>query len=318
MNELTTTDLRDVLADLPYLVAVAESGGVTAAADELRVPQPTVSRGLARLARTVGASMLTRDGRGVELSAEARELLPYARRALDAVTAGTDVVSKRAAERADTASVAFQNTLGRTVVPALLRAVLDVRPSTRFQLHQRPHELCVEMLEASEADIVLVSPPYAGGRDTETVRLYDEPLVLAVPLSHPLAHRKRVRLRQLAGERMLQMRPEFGLRGQVDSILRTAGVEPERGFEGEDAYTVRGLVAVGLGVAILPPAHQPFPDVVEIPIAEKSAIREIGVSWRTGGDPSPAARALFDIARRSDEWLPRPDLPLVGGARNQA
>jgi DNA-binding transcriptional LysR family regulator len=305
MSNLATAQLREMLSDLPYLVAVAEAGGVTAAADELGVPQPTVSRGLARLARRAGAPMLVRSGRGVGLSPEALELLPYAQRAVAAAQAGADAVRQRAGERAGTATVAFQHTLGRTVVPALLRAVLAVRPGTRFELRQGSRDLCVEALDGGQTDVALVSPPYRGQPGVTTIRLYAEPLVLAVPPDHPFARRRRVRLAELDGQRLLQLAPEFGLRGLVDRILAAAGAEPERAFEGEDVHTLRGLVAVGLGVAILPPSQPPAQDVVEVPIADESAAREIGVSWRPGAPASNAARVLFTVAARSDDWLPR-------------
>ncbi|WP_308467797.1 LysR family transcriptional regulator [Rathayibacter soli] len=305
MSYFGTTQLREILADLPYLVTVAETGGVTAAADELGVPQPTVSRCLARLADRIGAPILTRRGRGVELSPEAVDFLPHAQRALDAVRAGMDAVIRRAEERSNTVSVAFQDTLGRVVVPALLRAVLSVRPGTQFELRQGSHEFCVDVLESGQADAVLLSPPYAGELSAKTIRLYVEPLVLAVPPGHPFAGRSHVRLRELAGQRMLQMRPEFGLRGMVDHILVAAGVELERAFEGEDLHTLRGLVAVGLGVAILPPAVPSSSDVIEVPIADPGAIREIGITWLSQASRSAAARALFEIAAESSDWLPR-------------
>ena len=128
--------------------------------------------------------------------------------------------------------------------------------------------------------------------------------MLAVPPDHPFARRRRVRLAELTGQRMLQLSPEFGLRGLVDRILGAAGAEPERAFEGEDVHTLRGLVAVGLGVAILPPSQPPPSDVIEVPIADVSAAREIGISWRAGEQSSEAARALFAVAARSEDWLP--------------
>jgi DNA-binding transcriptional LysR family regulator len=304
MPSSATPRLREVLADLPYLVAVADAGGVSAAADELGVPQSTVSRGLARLADRLGAPVLARRGRGVELSAEAVEFLPHARRALDEVLTGTGAAQQRAAERDNTATVHFQHTLGRAVVPALLQAVLAERPGSRFALHQGAREMCVEALESGRTDVALLSPPHEGGGDIRTVRLYAEPLVLAVAPQHPFAERRQVRLRELEGQVLLQMGPTFGLRAHVDHILDDAGVTPERGFEGEDVQTLRGLVSVGLGVAILPPARIAAPDIVEVPIADKIATREIGISWRADRDASAAAHAVFALAARPEAWLP--------------
>lgn len=304
MSGAETSRLREVLADLPYLVTVAETGGVGAAADELGVPQSTVSRGLARLADRLGSPVLVRRGRGVELSAEAFAFLPHARRALDEVLTGTGDAVRRAAERDSTATIHFQHTLGRRVVPALVRAVLERRPHTKFELHQGSRDLCVGALESGRTDVALMSPPHAEGAGIRTVGLYAEPLVLAVAPQHPFAQRSRVRLRELDGRVMLQMGTAFGLRAHVDHILSEAGVVPERGFEGEDVQTVRGLVAAGLGIAILPPASPPTGDVLEIPIADRIANREIGISWRTGRPSSSAGAVVIELAAHPEAWLP--------------
>lgn len=301
MSDLRTPELREVLADLPYLWAVAGTGGVTAAADELGVPQPTVSRGLARLAERLGTPVLERAGRGVRVSQAATELLPHAERALAAVEAGVRAVRRRAGERAATVVLAFQHTQGRTVVPALVRAVRAHHPSARFELHQGSRDFCVAALVDGAADAVIVAPAHPAGHGIETVQLYAEPLVLAVPPDHRLARRRAVRLADLAGEPLLAMRPEFGLRGLVDGLLEGAGVRLEIAFEGEDVQTLRGLVAAGLGVAVLPPAVPVATDVVELPIRDAGATRRIGLSWRSDRSAGPASQALFDLVRRG-EW----------------
>lgn len=303
-----TAALREVLADLPYLVATADTGGVSAAADELNVPQPTVSRGLARLSAHVGAPMLLRKGRGVQLSSEAMELLPHAQRAVAAAQLGLRTASHHAEARANTVSISFQHTLGRTVVPALLNAVLADRPGTRFELHQGSREYCVETLDTGSVDFTLLSPPHDPAPGIETVRLYAEPLVLAVALDHRWAKRGSIRLNELAGEPLLAMRKEYGLRGLVDKILDQAGIHTAPAFEGEDIQTLRGLVSAGLGVAVLPPAIPSAPDVVELPILDATATREIGISWRTSpievAADGSAAQALFRVVSSGQQWLP--------------
>jgi len=305
MPQSAAPPLREILADLPYLIAVADTGGVGAAADELGVPQSTVSRSLARLADGLGFAVLERRGRGVSLTAEAADLLPHARRALDEVLAGTGIAQRRAAERDNTVTIHFQHTFGRVVVPALLGAVLAERPDTRFVLHQGARVLCLEALESGRTDVALLSPPYDGGGGIHTVRLYAEPLVLTVPRNHRFAARRGIRLREIDGETLLQMRPEYGLRILADRMLERSGAVVERGFEGEDVHTLRGLVSVGLGVAILPPASPAPTDVVEVPIRDADANREIGISWSTRAAASTAARTVFDLASRAEEWLPR-------------
>jgi DNA-binding transcriptional LysR family regulator len=98
------------------------------------------------------------------------------------------------------------------------------------------------------------------------------------------------------------MRPEFGLRALVDQLLVEAGVEAEIGFEGEDVQTLRGLVAAGLGVAVLPPAVVAPADVVEVPLGDAHAVRRIGISWRTDRAFTPAAEAMLAVVRDGRWW----------------
>lgn len=303
-ESLDTSSLRELLADLPFLVAVADEGGITAAAEVLGVPQPTVSRAMARLSARVGTALVKRDRRGVTLTDAGLTLLEYARSTRDAALDGLAAV-RREQDRANaTVTIAFQHTFGRRVVPALLRALLAERPGTHVDLHQGARESCIDLFDRSVADAILVSPPLAASEGVHTLRLYAEPLVLTASPEHRLAGRDRVQLSDLTGERLLAMAPGYGLRAIVDDLLRDAGIDRSFAFEGEDIQTLRGLASAGLGVAILPPAMQPCDDVVEIPIDHPAARREIGVSWHgDGATPGSAVAALHELLSNGHGWV---------------
>lgn len=301
---MSTTELRGLLADVPFLVAVADEHGITAAADALKVPQPTVSRAMARLAARVGAPLLQQGRRGAELTPSGATLLSYARPAQTAVLNGVSAVRRGVDQANATVCIAFQHTFGRTVVPALVRALLAKRPSTHTDLRQGAREVCLDLFRTRIADAVLVSPPLGSDKEIRTLRLYAEPLVLAVPPDHPLAHHRRVQLVDLTDEPLLALAPGYGLRTIVDDLLHTAGINAPFVFDGgEDVQTLRGLVAAGLGIAILPPASQPPSDIIEIPIDDPRAQREIGVSWHTAAaDPASAVAVLHTLLMDSQTW----------------
>lgn len=310
---LATAPMRELLTDLPFLIAVADEGGITAAADVLGVPQPTVSRAMARLGRRLGAPLLRRDGRGVRLTPSGTTFLAFARSARTAALEGFAAVQRDLESARATVGVAFQHTLGRTVVPALVRALLAERVGTRVDLRQGSRDSCLELFDRRAVDAVLVSPPLTSEATTRTLHLYTEPLALATPLDHPLARRPSVRLADLAGEPLLAMEPGYGLRAIVDDLLGEAGIDRVFAFEGEDVQTLRGLVSAGLGVAILPVAGAALTDVVEVPISDPGARREVGVSWHEEAtDPLSAAFVLQDLLTHSRSWtagLARPPAP---------
>ncbi|GLY29377.1 LysR family transcriptional regulator [Kineosporia sp. NBRC 101731] len=295
-------ELRKVLAALPLLTALVDTGGISAAADELGVPQSTVSRGLARLEHHLGCDLLDRDGRGVRLTAAGAEFATTTRRALDLVTEAVTQIRDDEARRANRVSIVFQNSLGRAVVPALVKTLVTRRPGTRVDLRQGGRAYCLAEFDTG-ADLVLVSPPPDPAENVLTVSLYTEHLVLAVAPTHRYAHRKTIRLSELEGETTLALAPAYGLRAITDTLLRDAGVRVATAFEGEDVLTLRGLVAAGLGVAIVPPLG-PTPDLIEIPIDDHRATRELTASWRTTGPRSPALAALIDVVAWDRTWLP--------------
>jgi hypothetical protein len=145
-------------------------------------------------------------------------------------------------------------------------------------------------------------------------RLLVEPLWLAVPSMHPLARRSRIQLAEASSEPFIVLRPTSLLRQLCDDLCQGAGFQPTVGFEGDDLPTVRGFVAAGLGVAIVPALHQGPPDTARgllhhLEITDTRAVREIGLAWSTERGLLPAAE-LFSVTTRSAEQ--RRDCPRRG------
>lgn len=298
--------LRTLAGPLRVLVAVADHGHVTRAADELGLQQPTVSRALARVQLAVGVPLVVPDGRGVRLTAAGRVLADSARRALAELDRGVRTVV--ADDSPDTGRVAlgFLHTLGASAVPALVRAFRTEHPAVRFQLTQGAAGALLAQLTAGEVDLVLTSPlPHRPG--WTSVALAEQPLMLALPADHRLAGRERLHLTDVADEEFVLFEPGYGLRETAEALFAEAGVVPRVAFEGQDADTVRGLVAAGLGVAVLPAAGaRPTTGVVERPLAGPTTSRTLGLVWRD--EPLPrVAQAFRDLV------LARTDL--VSGPR---
>ncbi|MCY0962112.1 LysR substrate-binding domain-containing protein, partial [Streptomyces sp. H27-H5] len=115
-----------------------------------------------------------------------------------------------------------------------------------------------------------------------------------------LAGRKRIRLAEAAEETFVTLEPGYGLRRITDDLCAEAGFTPKVAFEGEEAETLRGLVAAGLGVALLPPPAVARPGVVELTVTAPRAVREIGVAWLDGHPDTPPVAEFkrFLLSRR--------------------
>ena len=237
-----------ILSLLPSFVALADTGQVTAAADLLGVPQPTVTRALQRAGSILGVALYEKSGRGVRLTPAGDAFLPFAREALRVVEAG---MAAAAAPLRGRVAVAFQNVLGEDLVPVLIRTFRTDNPGVEFSLFQGSRSHCLELLGSSRADVAFVSPP----PDEPSVAVDEigaDELVVIVLRGHRLAGRTTVRLSEIADDHFVLMAPGFGLRSTVQKLLDDAGIRPTISFEGEDIHTLVGLVSAGLGVTIVP------------------------------------------------------------------
>ncbi|MEV4223145.1 LysR family transcriptional regulator [Nonomuraea sp. NPDC049725] len=307
MDESADARLAATLAPaLALLAAVAETGHVTRAAELLGIPQPTASRRLSALADAVGAPLVVPAGRGIRLTAAGRTLAASAARALATVAAGVREVREEADPGSGHVRLGFLHLLGRSLVPGLIRSFRRRHPRVRFSLVQGSRQDMLHGLREGDIDLVFVAPLPDGDPALACRALTDQELVLSVPRAHPLAGRSSVRAAELAGEEQIMLEHGYGLRRIVDDLCAAAGFEPRIAFEGQESETVRGLVAAGLGVAILPstggpgtglPSAGPVPSgVVEIPLSPP-VYRTIGVVWRAGDPLTPVVRAFLDHAR---------------------
>jgi len=290
--------LRGLAGPLRIFAAVAEHGHVTRAAQQLGLGQPTVSRALTRVGEAVGVPLLVPAGRGLRLTAAGEVLAAAGARALGELERGVRRVREDDDPRTGRVALGFLHTLGASAVPALVRAFRGEFPRARFSLRQGAAGALLAELDAGDVDLVLTSPlPQRPGLVAHA--LLEQPLVLVLPAGHRLASRPRLRLADVAQEDFVVFEPGYGLRGTVERMFAEAGAVPRIAFEGQDADTVRGLVAAGLGLAVLPAADGAR-GVVERPLDGPTTSRTLGLVWRDGDLPRAAAAFRDTVLRHPD------------------
>ncbi|SOE30011.1 transcriptional regulator [Streptomyces sp. OK228] len=284
---------------LAYFAGVARTEHVTRAAQEMRVPQSTLSRAMVRLEQDLGADLFARRGRTVSLTPAGRTFLSSVERALAEIERAAEEVRADADPATGKVAFGFLHTMGSETVPGLIRAFRADHPRVRFSLVQNYGEAMLEGLRSGELDLCLTSP-VPDAPDLVGRLLDEQKLRLVVPADHRLAARKRVRLAEAADETFVTLEPGYGMRRITDDLCQEAGFKPRIAFEGEEAETLRGLVAAGLGVALLPPPAVPRPGVVELTVTAPRAVREIGVAWLDGHPDTPPVAAFkkFLLSRR--------------------
>ncbi|MFC4606677.1 LysR family transcriptional regulator [Streptomyces maoxianensis] len=289
---------------LAYFAGVARQEHVTRAAQVMGVPQSTLSRAIVRLEEDLGVTLFARKGRTVSLTPAGRTFLTSVERALAEVERAAESVQADADPEAGKVAFGFLHTMGSETVPGLIRAFRADHPRIRFTLVQNYGEAMIERLRAGDLDLCLTSP-VPDAPDLVARRLDEQRLRLVVPDDHRLAGRKRIRLAEAADETFVTLEPGYGLRRITDDLCAEAGFTPRVAFEGEEAETLRGLVAAGLGVALLPPPAVARPGVVELTVTAPRAVREIGVAWLDGHpDTAPVAEFKRFLLSRRGHLLP--------------
>ncbi|MBR7834101.1 LysR family transcriptional regulator [Actinospica durhamensis] len=299
------------IEELRWFATLCETGHMGQAAAELGLSQPGLSRALARLEAELGAPLFDRNGRVLALNRFGRAFLTHAERILAEDEAGRRAVAELASPQTGTVALAFLYTVGNWLVPRLLLSFRAEHPHVRFHLVQGGNSANLQALERGEVDLVITSPrpadPGLAWRALRTEHLY-----LAVPAGHRLAHRRRVRIEDAGTGPFVATRQGTGLRESTEQMWQRAGIEPQIAFESDDVPALRGLVAVGLGVAVLPRSRtydgniddSAEPWLRYIPLVAPDASRVLGLTWRQERWASPAVTAFRDAVTALAPELP--------------
>src|SRR6516164_9126471 len=303
--KMNDSDLNGGIADgldalaprLRQFVAVAHEEHLTRAADLLGVPQPTLSRSIARLEAELGVPLFARPGRSIKLTRHGRLLLDGAERAVATLAGHLQLLADEADPARGRVALAFLHTLGTEAVPRMLRDFRASNPGVRFALVQGSGDVLLTRLRAGEVDLCLTAPlpdePGVAARALDSQRID-----LIVPARHPLARRRVVPLAEAAAEDFICLKPGYGLRVITDELCRAAGFEPRIAFEGEEAATCQGLVGAGLGVSLLPATATIAADqaVAAVRITEPRAARTVGLAWMADRPQAAPVTAFRDFA----------------------
>jgi molybdate transport repressor ModE-like protein len=281
---------------LQVIQAVAREGSLSAAARSLGYTQPAISHHVAQLEAQLGTALVTRLGRGVRLTDAGRAVAEHADDVLGRMAAAEAEVAEIAGLRAGRVRLAAFPSGSATLVPAALAALRAEHPLVEVTFVEAEPGESLPLLRAGELDVVLgfsydEEPDAAAGFDH--LRLLDDPLHAVLPAGHRLAARKRIRLTDLAEETWIAGCPQC--RGHLLHVCAGAGFEPSIAFGTDDYVAVQGLVAAGLGVALLPAlslSAATNPSVVVRPVAGSPG-RTIEAVTVTGTRRPPAVTAML-------------------------
>jgi molybdate transport repressor ModE-like protein len=289
------------LRHLVALKAIAEHGTFGRAAKHLGYTQSAISQQIATLERIVGQRLIERPGgpRPVSLTEGGELLLRHA----DAIAARlqaaqADLVALDAGDVGPLRIGTYQS-VGAKVLPTLLREFTAQWPKVDVTLRESADDQELALLvESGELDLSFVVIPLGPG-PYETVELFRDPYVLVVPAGSPLAGRdKPPSLRELVEHPLISYRTCRTTK-RVEDRLAQAGRDPHIVFRSDDNGTVQGLVAAGVGIAIMPrlTVDEADPAIEIVDLGDRVPPRLIGIALHRDRRRTRAAEAFVDLAR---------------------
>lgn len=304
---------------LRVLVEVARRGSFSGAADALSYTQSAVSQQVATLEAETGMTLLERHARGVRVTPAGGALVEHAEGILARLEAAEAELSAIAGLRAGRLRMASFPTAGATLMPLAIATFRSSYPDIELTLSEGEPEEIAPRLRAGEFDLALLfefDEPAAGADGLTRVELLEDPMYLAMAHEHPLASKGELRLAELHGEAWVQTSRQSPCARHVVRSCHAAGFEPNVAFESDDYQTVQGLVAAGVGVALIPglaffdrpPTRE---DIVIRALSPRPPVRQVIAATPAGARLNPATPPMLDILK---EAAKRYEAPGVGRA----
>lgn len=230
--------------------SVMQAGSVVGAARLLNVTQPGVSRTIALLESQLGYALFERRGRRLIPTAEAEALF----REVEHVYLGVDRIARLAVDlrlqRAGALRVATLPALSQWLVPQAIARFVQTRQGVDVFVQSLPSRQIGDLVSTRQFDVGVVELPMT----MPAIRidaLPPVPTIAVIPVSHPLARKKRISLKDLDGERMVMPSRHSYVRYQIDDALIAAGVTPRIVIETPTSSMVAALVAANTGIGLV-------------------------------------------------------------------
>ena len=286
-------DLNDLLA----FRAVAELGNFRKAAESVHISQPAFSRRIDKLEEALGARLLERTTRRVNLTTVGRDFDRQLRQILDALDTTLLGIRGVAATRMGEVTVACVPSAVNYFLSGVIAAYHQRYPKIRVRIMDDSANEVLTAVARGEADFGL---NFVGSQesDVEFEPLLEEHFVAACRRDHPLAGKPQVSWLELAQYDYISAGKTSGNRLLLDQALAGAVGKPHSMYETQHGTTMIGLVEAGLGVAVVPSMAMPAADhplLVSVPLVDPVVKRKMGLIKRRSSVLTPAAQQLYDL-----------------------
>jgi len=283
---------------------VAARGSFSAAAEALSYTQSAVSQQIAALEREAGTKLVERNARGIRLTDAGEAVVRHTDAVMANLAEAEAELEAIAGLRGGRVRLASFPTAGSAIVPQAIATFRSRHPAVELSLIEAEPEDSVPKLKAGEIDVAVIFEPNGITEEPdaglERHALLDDPMYLALPLEHAAAKKPRVKLKDVAGDPWISPTISCPCFILTQRACVLAGFEPHVAFESDDYLAIQGLVAAGVGVAMIP-------DLALTTVRDDIVVRSLGpdlpvrhvLAATLPGYRSPAAEAMLDVLRET-------------------
>ena len=278
-------------------VLIAEVGGFGKAAERLHLTQTALTRRIQKLESYIGVRLIDRTTRSVQLTAVGRDFLPHAARMVTDMTLAVSRLKDMSRLGQGNITMASIPTMAHHALPAVIRKYASRYPGNRIRIIESgAFEVNRTVLhEEAEFGLTLELERHA---DLLEQRVLREPFMFFCREEHPLGRKKTVSWKDLKEAELIMMSSLSGNRVLLDHQLARKRLSLSGKYEVEHLSTAIGLVAAGVGTAILPFStiqEGTYPGVRRIPLIGPVVRRTVILIRRKGVTLSPATQAFYDL-----------------------
>ncbi|WP_440895546.1 LysR family transcriptional regulator [Amphibacillus sp. Q70] len=285
---------------LKYFIEVAEREHMSGAADHLHVAQSAISRQITNLEKELGVQLFERKGRNVKLLPIGKLFLTHAKEAIKAIDYAKEQMDEYIDPKRGTVKIGFPTSLASSLLPQLLSEFKVAYPDINFQLRQGTYHFLIEAVKQRELNLAFIGPVITDDPLINGHTLFYEKMYLLIPNQHRLAKRKSIYLTELKEEDFVLFPKGYIFEKLVVDACYSVGFEPHVTTQGEDLDAIKGMVAAGIGITILPEsAIGEFQShyTVKIAISSPDLRRSVGIITPKHRKIAPSENVFFQFSQ---------------------
>ena len=272
------------LRDLRYFIALAETRHFGRAAEACFVSQPTLSTQLKKLEEELGVALFERAPRNILLTPAGEQILRHAKLALSHVGTMQEIAKHTKDPESASIRLGIFPTLAPYLLPHVVPKLRKRFPHLELLLIEEKTEILIHQLRDGLIDAAILAEPLTE-EQFESMHLFTEPFVLALPEKHPLSKQLTLGMGELEQQHLLLLEDGHCLRDQALAVCALSGASEKEGFRATSLETLRQMVAAGVGITLLPmlavkPPVPKSPYIRLLPFRNPAPTRRIALFWR--------------------------------------